>query len=142
MATSAALHKATVVAKTVAKFTGNLGDMIDTLATLRDKKRDLQAQVDATEGEYRGIEEELMERLGREGVSASRGTLASCSITSSVTGNVTDWEAFNKYVKKTGYFHLYQRRISDAAYRELMESKGSVPGVEPFTKRRLNLRSL
>jgi hypothetical protein len=144
MATSKALQKATVIAKTVAKFTGNIGDMIDQLHTLREHKRALEAQVAAVEGEYKGVEEELMERLGREGVDASRGKLASCSISVSVSGNVLDWDALNAWIAKTKNFQLYQRRISDPAFRELMEMKKGTPppGMEPFSKKRLNVRSL
>jgi hypothetical protein len=142
MARSAALQKATVVAKTVAKFTGNIGDMIDQLHALREQKRALEAKVAAVEGEYKGVEEELLERLGREGIDASRGTKASCSITSSVVANVLDWDVLNAWIGKTKNFQLYQRRLSDPAYRELMELKGKVPGTESFTKKRLNVRSL
>jgi hypothetical protein len=139
---SKALQKAAVVAKTVAKFTGNIGDMIDQMHALRERKRELEAEVAKVEGEYKGVEEELMERLAAQGVDAARGKLASCSISTNTIANVLDWDKFNAWVKKTGHFHLYQRRVADAAYREMLELKGAVPGVEPFNKRRLNVRSL
>jgi hypothetical protein len=41
-----------------------------------------------------------------------------------------------------GYFHLLQKRVSEPAYRELLEKGKKVPGVQPFTARKLNLRSL
>ena len=77
-----------------------------------------------------------------EGTDKGAGKLASASISSVVVGNLDDADKFFAYVKKTGYFHLMQRRLSDPAIRELLASKGSIPGVTPFTKVRLNLRVL
>lgn len=128
-----------VTAKLVAK---PIGEMVDDLATLRDRKRELEAQVKEIEGEYAALEEQLMERLKAEKTDASRGSKASCSITKNVVANVIDWDAFHEYIRKNKYFHLLQRRVSDTAYRELLEAGKKVAGVEPFTKERLNLRSL
>ena len=135
--------KAQKVGAVTAKLTMNIGSKIDRMHELREKKRALEAQVAEVEGEFKGIEEELLLELESQGIDASRGTKASASITKNVAANITDFDAVCKYVKKTGYFHLFQRRISDTAYRELLE-KGTkqVPGLEPFVKKRLNLRSL
>ena len=76
--------------------------------------------------------------VGTDGVGG--GKFATASVTSSVVGHVTDWDKFNAYVKKTGFFHLYQKRLSDASVRELFEQGKKVPGCEPFTKKRLNVR--
>lgn len=121
---------------------GSIGDIIDSLHALREKKRGLEAEIKKIEDLYHEAEEQLMTRFDSEGVTQSRGKAASCSITVSVSGNVTDWDAFNAFVKKKGYFHLYQKRLSDPALREIWEQNKSIPGVEPFNKRRLNVRSL
>lgn len=120
----------------------SIGDIIDSLHSLREKKRGLEAEIKKIEDQYHEAEEQLMARFDSEGVTQSRGKAASCSITVSVSGNVTDWDAFNAFVKKKGYFHLYQKRLSDPALREIWEQNKSIPGVEPFSKRRLNVRSL
>lgn len=141
-ASPSAAEKRSTVARTVAKLTMTLGAKIDALHALREEKRALEAKITEIEGKYKGIEEELMTDLDAQGLAASRGTAASCSITTSVSGNVENWDDFNKFVKKTGYFHLYQRRISELAYREMLEQGKPVPGVVPFTKKKLNLRAL
>jgi ATP-dependent phosphoenolpyruvate carboxykinase len=128
-----------VAAKKAANAT--IGGMTDTLVLLREKKRVHEEEIKKLEAEFSKVSEDLMTKLDAEGTDKGAGKRGSCSITSSVVGNVTDWDALNKYIKRTGYFQLYQRRVSDAAVRELFESKGAVPGVEPFTKRRLNLRA-
>lgn len=141
MASSRALQKSEVVAKTVAKFAMTTGEMIDRLFEVREEKRALDLLVAAKEGEYKGIADELMAQLEDQKTIAAKGSLASASITSTVTASVQDWDALNKYIKRTGHFHLYQRRLSDPAYRELLELKGgAVPGVVSFVAKKLNLR--
>ena len=119
-----------------------IGPAIDDLFALRAKKQELEARVKKIEAEYAEIEEALMAKLKAEGTDKGAGKLASASISSVVVGNLDDADKFFAYVKKTGYFHLMQRRLSDPAIRELLASKGSIPGVTPFTKVRLNLRVL
>ena len=130
------------IAGVTARMTGTIGGITDSMWKLREDKRKLEEEIKIIEEQYRSLEEQLMTKLDAEGTEKGSGKHATVSISSSVVGNVTDWDALNAYIKKTGYFHLYQRRVSDPAIRELFESKGSVPGVEPFTKRKLNIRSV
>lgn len=119
-----------------------LGKMIDTIWALREKKRALNTQLEAVEAEIATQEQALLERMDHEGVDKSTGKCASVSVAEHVIGNITDWDEFIKFVKKTGYFHLFQRRITDTACRELWEARKTIPGVEPFTKRKINIRTL
>lgn len=135
-------QQASAVAAVTAKLTGTIGGLIDQAFALRERKRELEAQIAAVEGEIEGIQEQLMEQLDAQGVKGSTGEKASCSISVSVVANVTDWDSFYEYIRKNKFFHLLQRRVSDPSYRELLEAGKKVPGVEPFTKKRLNLRAL
>ena len=54
---------------------------------------------------------------------------------------VTDWDKLYAFIKKKNYFHLLQRRVSDPAWRELIEQGKKVPGTTGFTKKRLNYRA-
>lgn len=127
-----------------ARLTGDMtiGGMTDKLIELRDKKRDLEAKIKEVETEANEITEALMAKADAEGMDKGTGKKGTFSIGTAVVANVTDWDALNAYIKKTGYFHLYQRRVTDTAYRELLDLGKKVPGVEPFSKKRLNLRSL
>lgn len=118
----------------------SLGAQIDALFNLREKLRAIQQQEKEQMELIGAAEIVLMETMEREGVDKSTGKLATVSISETVTGNVVDWDAFWAYVFKNKYSHLLQRRVSDPAIRELFETKGKVPGVEPFTKRKINLR--
>lgn len=117
-----------------------LGGLIDAMFVLREQKRELDAQAKKLEEQYALLEGDLLAKLDAEGTDKAAGKKATVSVTSAVVGNVTDWDAFGAYVLKNKYLHLFQRRLSDPAVRELFEMKGKIPGCEPFTKRRVNLR--
>lgn len=136
-------------AKTLAKVTavlngGTIGSTIDAMWALREKKRKADLIVKGIEEEIAAQEIVVFDRLEKEGLKKADGTKASVSIGEATVASVTDWDALWPYIAKNKYFHLVQKRISDPAWRELMEkNKGKgVPGTEAFTKRKLNLRSL
>jgi hypothetical protein len=119
-----------------------LGRLIDAAWEVREKKRAVQAQLDSLDAEIAKIEGTILARLDAEEVDTGRGKKASVSISESTVFSISDFDVFTKYVKKSGYFHLFQRRVTDLAAREIFQSKGKVPGLTPFTRRRVNLRSL
>lgn len=119
-----------------------IGGLIDAMFDTRERKRALEEQVKLIESEYAGLEAALMARLATEQTDKGSGQRASASITKTVTGNIVEFEDLCKFIKRTGYFHLFQRRLSDPAYRELLDAGKTVPGVEKFVKSRVNLRVL
>lgn len=120
----------------------NLGALIDGIWAEREKKRALEAQVKLQEELIATMEQALLERMDKEGVDKSTGRKATVSISENIKANIVDWDVFCKFVKKNDYFHLFHRRVADEAARELFQTKGSVPGLEPFTKRKVNIRTL
>lgn len=123
-----------------------LGKLIDKLNDVREKRRKLAEQDKALAAEYAELEETVKQRLAAEGMDKATGKKATVSTSSVTVANVKDWDAFHAFIKKSGHFHLLQRRVSDPAFRELLEQKGEKAlqkvGVEPFTKVNLNLRAL
>lgn len=118
------------------------GAIIDQLWAAREEKRRLEQEVKEIGSKIEDIETDLMERLGKEGLEKATGSKASVSISSVVTADVQDWDAFYPYIAKNKFWHLLQRRPSDPGVRELWDAGKKVPGVVPFTKKKLNLRSL
>lgn len=119
-----------------------LGALIDAIHTKREEKRLVEEDVKKIDAEISDLEKQIMEALDAQGITQSKGAKASVSITSSVVADVQDWDAFWPYVAKNKFWHLVQRRVSDPSYRELLEQGKKVPGVQPFTRRKLNLRSI
>lgn len=127
-------------AKKTAKLTP--GAMIDQMWALREKKRALEASIKDLDGQMADLEAKLMEDMEANGIDKMTGKAAGVSISTSVVANVEDWDKFLAWIYKTKNGHLLQRRVSDPAWREMTEIKGVVPGTQPFTKKRLNLRAL
>lgn len=138
----AAKSKIATITKVTNRLTGTLGSTIDQAYALREKKREAEKVVKAIEEEITALNEVLFERLDAAETSKGEGKLASVSISNSIVANVTDWEALWPYIAKNKHFHLVQKRLSDPAVRELWGMNKTIPGVEPFTKRTLNLRTL
>lgn len=119
-----------------------LGALIDALDDAREVKRDLAAKTKEAEAVYNDLAVEIIAKMDAEDTRKGEGKKAGASITEVVVAEIEDFDAVWAFAKKNNYGHLFQRRISDPAFRELLEKKGAVPGLKPFTKRNLNLRSL
>jgi hypothetical protein len=115
--------------------------MIAELVRIRDRKRELEAELKELNEQWDSIKPKLMGKMEAEGsnrVSSANGTV---SLTESIVPQVVDWDAFNAHVLATGDLHLLQRRVATAAFRELYEARKEVPGVQPFVKKDISLRS-
>lgn len=117
------------------------GTTVDKLVGLRNKKRDLEASVKSLEGQIEELQSQLLEEMEAAGVDKFSGKLGTVSISTNVVANVEDWDALYPYIAKNKLWHLLQRRVSDPAYRELLDAGKKIPGVQPFSKKRLNLRA-
>jgi len=130
------------------KTTLTLGAAIDQMWQLRENKRKAAEVVKTIEGQIETLETTMFELLDAQDTRKAEGRKASVSIGEAVVANTIDWTEFMKFVStgkrgdKFAYLHLVQKRVSDPAYRELLELGVKVPGLQPFTKRTLNLRSL
>ena len=119
----------------------SIGAKIDALFALREKKRKHEEAIKELEHSMGALQQELIEQMSAENISASRGRKASVSLTTSVVPNVEDWDDFYKFIRRKNWFHLLERRPSVTGCRELFERRGLIPGVVPFTKTTLNLRA-
>ena len=119
-----------------------VGAKIDALHALREEKRQLEELLKAKAQEIDLVENDLIEQMDQQNISKSTGTKATVSITTSTKPSVEDWDVFYAYIHKNKYYHLLERRPSVTGCRELFDHKGAIPGVVPFTQRKLNIRSV
>lgn len=118
-----------------------IGKTIDKIFSLRKKKAELEAAVKDVEGQIALLDAEVLEALEASGVEKTATKHGTVSISTSTVAQVTDWDAFLAYIYRNKYGHLLQRRVSDPAWRELVERGKKVPGTTGFTKKRLNYRA-
>lgn len=123
-------------------MSATVGKQIDQLYQLREKKRALESQVKEIDEQYRALEGELIDQLVQDGMTKATGKLASVSVGEEIRAQVDDWDTFYAFIKKKNAFYLLERRPANAAYRELLQANTKVPGVVPFTKQKLNLRTV
>lgn len=119
-----------------------IGAKIDQLHKTREQKRALEEQVKQLSHLLDGLENELIEQMDKEGVTKSTGKFATVGITTATRPSVENWDDFYAYIHRNKSYYLLERRPSAAGCRELFESKGKIPGVVPFTQRKLNIRSI
>jgi hypothetical protein len=122
-----------------------IGGLIDSMHDVREKRRALAAEDKILGEEYEQLEKDLIALLDSEDTDKGAGRKASATIGEEEAFNFdgdNGFDLFMAYVAKTKYFHLVQRRISAPSVRELFASKGKVPGLVPYIKRRVNLRNL
>lgn len=117
-----------------------LADLANRRDALRDRKRELEAEVKVIDKELAANELAIIERLDEMGVSRFAVGKLSFSISENTVGNVEDWDQVHAYIRDNNAFHLVQRRLANAAYKELLDMGDSLPGVVPFNKRSLNFR--
>jgi hypothetical protein len=119
----------------------SLGQQIDSLFDLRERKRGLEATIDEIDKEIESRSEEIMQLLGTEGLERAAGSKAHVSVNESVVPRVEDREKFFAFIRRNNAFELLECRPSAPSFREWAARRGSrgVPGVVPFLKRKLSL---
>lgn len=118
-----------------------IGGKIDLRQKLVATKAEIQAQIDAIDGQIRDVESALFAQMDKEGTTNGGGKTATVSINESVVPQIEDWDSFYAFIHRHKYYHLLERRPSVTGCRELFETKGKIPGVMPYTKRKLNFTS-
>lgn len=120
-----------------------LGQLVDYSQELREKIRVLSKQVDDLKEERDKVEAQILESMDEQGVVKASGSKATASVTETIVGHVKDWDRFYGFITRTKAFHLLERRVANGAYREELNARHKpIPGVEPFTKRSIGLRTL
>lgn len=121
-----------------------LGRKIDALEIQRAKIRKMNEQVDIQKAKYTEMADDIMDIMEKQDVFDSTGKRASVHYKLTDVANVKDWDKVYNYIKRHNAFHIMFRRVADAAWREECETARGhkIPGIETFSKRSLNLRSL
>lgn len=107
---------------------------------LDEQRKGISAQLKAVEDQIAELDEaiitdmlesdeERVEITGGIGIRLTRSTMPS----------VKDWDALYAYIHKHKAYYLLERRMGVTAFRELLEAGKNVPGVESFTKIKVNL---
>ena len=120
-----------------------IGTMIDSLYAKRELLRAATAKVNTIKDEMTELEARLIETMAAVGVESSRAHLATATVTESTTARIEDWDSFTNWVRKRSAdrIHLFEKRIAQLAFREMIEhNRGKIPpGVTTYTRAKISL---
>ena len=119
-----------------------IGTLIDQMWDNREQRRALETQIKELNESYDALEAKLIKQMETQGVDKSTGKKGSAGLGSSTRPNIVDDDAFYNFVFKNKYRHLLERRPSVSGCNELLALKGTVPGIEFFTKTKVNLTTV
>lgn len=123
-------------------MTETVGAMIDRLAAKRGEIKEQAAVLKGLKEDEEKIEAEVLAKFEEIGTGTGSSKTQAATANDEVVPQVKDWDAYYAYIHENRYYHLLQRRPSAPGCRELFDTGVAIPGVEKFTKRKVNLRSL
>ena len=118
----------------------NVDELIQAIVEKRDLVSAKNAEIDILQEEKSKLEAKLMQAM-REMNTTQLGSIhgtASLKVTQKPI--VQDWNEFNKWILSTGNLQLLQKRISNPAYAEIINTGDAVPGVELFEQDTVSIR--
>jgi len=116
-------------------------DLLQSLCELNRIKKSLASQAKDIEKQITIVERQLMDAMDADGVTEAGNTqIGKVSLSESVYPQVEAWDVFGDYILTNRYLHLLERRPAVLAYRELLSLGRAVPGVLPFTKRKITFK--
>lgn len=107
---------------------------------LREAKRALEAQIKELDEQLKANEQDILEIADQMGVSRFAVGKLTFSISENVVGHVEDWAKLYDFIWQNKAFHLLHRRLSNAAYKELLDAGEAPAGVNAVPMRSLNMR--
>lgn len=118
----------------------NLSDLIDQLSILRADKKRAEYEVKQINKKIEVLDKTLMDAMDDLGILESKNGTGKVSIQESVYPHVEQWEQFGEWILDNRYLHFLERRPAVLSYREALTMGKPVPGVLPFTKRKIAFR--
>lgn len=115
------------------KIPKTIGACADRLYELKGEMSKLNKLLEEMDKERKTIQEHVINELPKSSATGVSGKAANVRVVTKEVPQVKDWDAFYGYVRKTKRTDLLQRRLSEGAIGELLDSGVKVPGVQNFT---------
>lgn len=120
-------------------FPKTLGECVDRAYKLRAKRLEIEKKASEVKAEESALKNHILNEFDKTEIEGARGKVASASISRNTVPHVKDWNRFMAWVLKTKSLDMFEKRVSKSAYKERLDSKVTVPGVEPFVMVTVNL---
>lgn len=125
------------------KKQADLGTEIDKLNKLRATRQEKSKAFDEAKRVENEQQQKVIELLKAQRLDRASGHEITASITKSEVVQVEDWDKVNNFILRNKYTHLFHRRLSDPAVREVVEArKGKpIPGTKMVEIEKLSVTS-
>jgi len=117
-----------------------LSSLIDSLSALRSQKKYVESDLKTIEERIGGIEYDIMRAMDAEGITESKSAVGKVVVSESVYPKLEQWEQFADYVLSERALYLLEKRPAVLAYREQLTLGRAVPGILPYTKRKVTFK--
>jgi len=118
-----------------------LNDLISQLGELRSEKKRREFEAREFGKAITVKEHEIMDVMDDQQIMESKNTSGQkVTLGEAVYPQVDDWDAFHSWILDNHYLHFLEKRPAVLAYREALGQGIAVPGVLPFTKRKITFR--
>lgn len=113
---------------------------------LKMAKKDLahaEAEAKALRGTKNSLEMQLLEAMDELGLKQAGSSHGMVSLADETLPTVDKdrWEEVWTFIFQNGYLELLRRQLNSTAFKELQQLGVEIPGVTPFVRRNVNLRS-
>ncbi len=118
----------------------SLDGMISSLQLLHAERRATERVVEDLKKQITDLENDIRDAMDAQGLIESKSAVGKVTLSSSVYPKTEDWDKFAEFIYENRYIHLLERRPAVLAYRELLLMGREVPGVLPYTKRKVTFK--
>jgi hypothetical protein len=119
---------------------GTLNDLISQLRDMRAEKKRLDYELGELAKHILVKEREIMDAMDDQEITETRGEAGKVILGEAVYPQVQDWDAFHNWILENHYLHFLEKRAAVLAYREALGQGIAVPGVLPYTKRKITFK--
>lgn len=116
-----------------------LGELIDDLYTKRAARLEAQRKTDEAKSLEDAAKVALVDMLQELKLNGAKGAIATASIKSIKMPKIVSWDDMYAYIRANNRFDLLHKRISELAWRDMLEAGELVPGTESVPDIKLSL---
>ena len=118
-----------------------LNELISKLGDFRTEKKRLEYEAREVGKHVTAMEYEIMDAMDDQQITESKNISGQkVTLGEAVYPQVDDWDAFHTWILENNYLHFLEKRPAVLAYREALGQGIAVPGVLPFTKRKITFK--
>lgn len=119
-----------------------LGDLIKRLKELKAEYRQAEAESKRIKALLDGLERDIIKAMHDNHLERAAAVGVVVEPLLKTYPHVEDWDKFENWLFENRYGHMIEHRVSVTGYRELLGLGRDVPGVVPFPKTVLSVRSI